>query len=163
MNLANMERAPWITNPSRLVRLADMIPFSARFLYTVLNGLESLERNAAVQGIEILGGRKLLDVHAPSDQLGPYMYFLDQDVFLYIESNKAEYTSRGIFKNKIYSVRKWRSRFHPSPKISKLRVIVTRQATIPRACFIQCGLPNEVSARLPRNWASRSNARIGTT
>ncbi len=70
-------RAPWIIEPSRLINLAEMIPFSARNLHVVLNGLENMERNASIQGIEVIGGRKLPDFYVPDDKRGPYLSFLD--------------------------------------------------------------------------------------
>jgi len=147
----SLAMAPWIDNPVRLVGLDEMIPFSARFLYIVLNGLEAMERNAAIQGIEILGGRKLLDVPIPEEAKKPYAYFMDiaeqecqrfglkkvldrivrtratlirpdiywstaknefrviredildaikQDVFLYVEPDKAEYYQKDDFRKR---------------------------------------------------------------
>jgi hypothetical protein len=54
-----------------------MMPFSARFFYVVISGLEGFERNAAVQGVNIIGGQRLPDSEAPIDEVAHYLGFLN--------------------------------------------------------------------------------------
>jgi hypothetical protein len=72
-----MNLVPWKVNPSRLVELAEMIPFRARYLYVVLNGLQGMCQSAARENVEILGGMMLPDSQVPADKIGPYRNMLD--------------------------------------------------------------------------------------
>src|ERR1700733_13179207 len=67
---------PWKNQPHTILSHLDMMPFSARFFFVVLNALEGMQRHAAVQGIEIVGGQILPDTLVPPDETAHYLSML---------------------------------------------------------------------------------------